>query len=201
MGNLISALDICAAPGSWTQVLSRNLVKNEDSAPSLISLDLQPITPIKDSITIVADITRKDTQDKIISTGFKKTSVIVCDGAPDVTGFHEIDGYIQAQLLVAALSLCLKFSNNDAIFVGKFFKGENVSFLKSQFEFAFKNVDIVKPRSSRPTSAEHFIIGRGFKGFGNIDFLSTFEKYNKDNKENEKVYKYVTCGDLSGFDE
>ena len=31
--------------------------------------------------------------------------LVVCDGAPDVTGMHDIDEYMQAQLLLSALTI------------------------------------------------------------------------------------------------
>ena len=30
-----------------------------------------------------------------------KADLVVCDGAPDVTGLHDLDEYVQAQLLLA----------------------------------------------------------------------------------------------------
>ena len=46
------------------------------------------------------DITTEETVQEILSV-FKgnKADLVVSDGAPDVTGFHEIDQYLQAQLL------------------------------------------------------------------------------------------------------
>ena len=34
-----------------------------------------------------------------------KADLVVCDGAPDVTGLHDMDEYIQAQLLLAVSAL------------------------------------------------------------------------------------------------
>jgi tRNA (cytidine32/guanosine34-2'-O)-methyltransferase len=33
----------------------------------------------------------------------ESADLVVCDGAPDVTGLHDIDEYIQAQLLLAGV--------------------------------------------------------------------------------------------------
>lgn len=33
-----------------------------------------------------------------------KADLVVCDGAPDVTGLHDMDEYVQAQLLLAVSS-------------------------------------------------------------------------------------------------
>ena len=43
----------------------------------------------------MGDITTKKTADEVLAL-FKgeKAELIICDGAPDVTGFHEIDQYL-----------------------------------------------------------------------------------------------------------
>lgn len=68
----------------------------------IISVDLQEMAPIENTVQIQGDITKQSTVDEIL-TRFRgnKTELVVCDGAPDVTGFHDIDQYIQSQLIVA----------------------------------------------------------------------------------------------------
>jgi 23S rRNA U2552 (ribose-2'-O)-methylase RlmE/FtsJ len=34
-----------------------------------------------------------------------KADIVVSDGAPDVTGLHDIDEYVQSQLLLSALNI------------------------------------------------------------------------------------------------
>ena len=88
------AVDLCAAPGSWSQVLARKL--HADKSPDaddvkIVAVDLQPMTPIKGVIQIQGDITTTETANKIIeSFGGEKADLVVCDGAPDVTGLHDI---------------------------------------------------------------------------------------------------------------
>jgi tRNA (cytidine32/guanosine34-2'-O)-methyltransferase len=48
---------------------------------------------------------------------------VICDGAPDITGFHDMDQYIQSQLLVAALNIAIKLLTVGGNFVAKIFKG------------------------------------------------------------------------------
>src|SRR2546421_6062165 len=59
-------VDLCAAPGSWSQVLSRSLVPagtspGESSNVKIVALDLQPMTPLPGVITLQADITHPST--------------------------------------------------------------------------------------------------------------------------------------------
>ena len=45
--------------------------------------------------------------------------LVVCDGAPDVTGLHDIDEFIQAQLLLAALNITTHVLKRGGTFVAK----------------------------------------------------------------------------------
>lgn len=103
------AVDLCAAPGSWSQVLSRKLylgeeidikekvnifgdvtpeepkkeyVKNEQV--KIVAVDLQPMAPLPGIIQIQGDITKYTTAQEIIEHfEGEKADLVVCDGAPD----------------------------------------------------------------------------------------------------------------------
>jgi len=93
---------VCAAPGSWSQYIARRLAEKKldiASETRIVSVDLQKMAPIFGVSLIEGDITKDETVDEILAA-FKgqKAELVVCDGAPDVTGFHDIDQYIQSQL-------------------------------------------------------------------------------------------------------
>ena len=98
---VVRAVDLCSAPGSWSQVLSNKLYASDEERKGaetrVVSVDLQEMAPIDGVAIIQGDITTQQTLEKIMSI-FKgeKADLIVSDGAPDVTGFHEIDQYLQA---------------------------------------------------------------------------------------------------------
>ena len=79
-------MDLCAAPGSWSQVLSKKLYEkssNKDDV-KIIAVDLQPMAPLPGVIQLQGDITKLETAESII--GFfgddKKAQLVICDGAP-----------------------------------------------------------------------------------------------------------------------
>mgnify|MGYP000852486128 CR=1 FL=1 len=80
-----------------------------------------------------------------------------------MTGFHDIDQYIQAELLLAAINISTHLLNQGGIFVAKIFRGKDMSLLKSQLKILFKSVYILKPQSSRLTSIEAFVVGLDFQ--------------------------------------
>lgn len=79
-------VDLCAAPGSWSQVLSKKLYepsKNKEEI-KIIAVDLQPMAPLDGVIQLQGDITKLETAEAIISHfgDGKKAQLVVCDGAP-----------------------------------------------------------------------------------------------------------------------
>lgn len=66
------AVDLCAAPGSWSQVLSRKLYlpaikSGACDPPKLVSVDLQPMAPIEGVTQLQGDITSEVTAKQVSS--------------------------------------------------------------------------------------------------------------------------------------
>ena len=211
-------VDLCAAPGSWSQVLSRILVKGESFGRSawedrqakeriqvlgigsktdtdnveeqkplkpredvrIVSIDLQPMSPLDGVTTLKADITHPstiplllhaldpDTYDPSSTSASRPVDLVLSDGAPDVTGLHDLDIYVQSQLLWAALNLALCVLKPGGKFVAKIFRAKDVDLLYAQLRIMFEKVCVAKPRSSRASSIEAFIVCENFhppKGF------------------------------------
>jgi tRNA (cytidine32/guanosine34-2'-O)-methyltransferase len=159
-------VDLCAAPGSWSQVLSSKLCGNEvskENSARIISVDLQEMAPIPGVVSIIGDITAQATAEQIINH-FQGdlADLVVCDGAPDVTGLHDIDEYMQAQLLLAALNITTNILRKGGDFVAKIFRGRDVSLLYSQLRCFFEEVTVAKPKSSRNSSIESFVVCRRY---------------------------------------
>jgi 23S rRNA methylase len=239
-------VDLCAAPGSWSQVLSRELYGKIDgegsdkddgdsegnsakesspeetsskSSPTIVAVDLQPMTPIPHVTTIQADITHPKTLQKILDIFGGEPADFVCsDGAPDVTGLHDLDEYIQAQLILAALQLTTCILKPGGTFVAKIFRGRDIDLLYSQLSYLFERVICAKPRSSRGTSLEAFIVCLGYRqregwspklelnksteeffdgaGIGKAGNLEELELPD----EERLIAKFVACGDLNEGD-
>ncbi|KII71086.1 putative tRNA (cytidine(32)/guanosine(34)-2'-O)-methyltransferase [Thelohanellus kitauei] len=115
-------VDLCAAPGSWSQSLSRFL-SSKDVKAKIVAVDLQEMAPIEGVHIIKGDITDSATAQEIISQ-FEGdlTDLVVCDGAPDVTGLHDLDEYLQSQLVVSALNITTHVLKVGGTFVAKIFR-------------------------------------------------------------------------------
>ena len=229
--NCSRVVDLCAAPGSWSQVLSRVLIKGEsfgrrawiekqaklfrnlestavdgfdklsvaggaDSGQSheessridsrneadlkprrnvkIVAIDLQPMAPLEGIVTLKADITNPSTVPLLLKaldpeyadgpmTETHRVDLVISDGAPDVTGLHDLDIYVQSQLLHSALTLAMKVLKPGGKFVAKIFRGRNVDLIYAQLKLVFTRVHVAKPRSSRASSIEAFVVCEGFK--------------------------------------
>jgi tRNA (cytidine32/guanosine34-2'-O)-methyltransferase len=155
-------VDLCAAPGSWSQVLSEKLNTANDCV-KIVAVDLQQMAPLPGVIQLQGDITKESTAVEIIShfDGIK-ANLVVCDGAPDVTGLHDLDEFIQSQLLLAALNITTHVLAVGGTFVAKIFRGKDVNLLYHQLSLFFSSVFCAKCRSSRNSSIESFVVCKGY---------------------------------------
>uniref|UniRef100_A0A1B0A632 Putative tRNA (cytidine(32)/guanosine(34)-2'-O)-methyltransferase n=1 Tax=Glossina pallidipes TaxID=7398 RepID=A0A1B0A632_GLOPL len=207
------AVDLCAAPGSWSQVLSKRLYENRSGNEDvkIIAVDLQAMAPLNGVTQIQGDITKLSTAQSIIEHfggEDQKAQLVVCDGAPDVTGLHDIDEYIQSQLLLAALSITTHVLMPGGTFVAKIFRGKDTSLLYSQLRIFFEKVSIAKPPSSRNSSIEAFVVCQNYncpEGYipqminPMVDDVKVIAGAT-DSKINQELIPFVVCGDLNGFD-
>ncbi|ODV63935.1 tRNA methyltransferase TRM7 [Ascoidea rubescens DSM 1968] len=217
-----NVVDLCAAPGSWSQVLSQKLNCIDSSSSSkIVAVDLQPMSPIPGVECIQADITHPKTLERILGIFNGQLADFICsDGAPDVTGLHDIDEYIQAQLILSALQLTTCILKPGGTFVAKIFRGRDIDLLYSQLGNLFEKVICAKPRSSRSTSLESFIVCINYKPQKDwkpkLTLNQSTEEFFKDANlgraklseslennlpfEERVVAPFIACGDLSSYD-
>jgi len=212
------AVDLCAAPGSWSQVLSRRLLANAEAREDvrIVAVDLQEMAPIEGVVQLQGDITDAATVQAVLGE-FRQgdearlADLVVCDGAPDVTGMHDLDEYVQAQLLLAALGITLQLLRPGGTFVAKIFRSLETSLLYAQLKLFFADVYCAKPSSSRHASVEAFVVARGYRlpeGFDAprfsgmaLGFGSGGLGHGTVTEEERRDVPFVACGDLGGYDD
>lgn len=160
-------VDLCAAPGAWTEVCQlRTTVDNaSSSSASIVAVDLQSMNPIDGVQFIKGDITRQSTVTEIIAAMDNQLAdIVLFDGAPDVTGLHSVDESIQHRLLLSAFNIarCLLLHDADSVFIGKVFRGRRCSQIYAYLTTQFHSVTLCKPRCSRNASIEAFVVCRGY---------------------------------------
>lgn len=200
------AVDLCAAPGSWSQVLSKKLRDKPDY--KIVAVDLQAMAPLPGVIQHQGDITKIETAQNIISEfDGSSADLVVCDGAPDVTGLHDIDEYIQSQLLLAALNITTHVLKTGGVFIAKIFRGKDITLLYSQLKIFFKIVCVTKPLSSRNSSIEAFVVCKDYNppkeyvpNMINPLLDHQYCDFNQLVGPNRFIVPFNACGDLSAYD-
>lgn len=151
-------LDLGAAPGGWLQV-AREISKTG----TIVGVDLKPIARLDGVITIVGDITKEETVEKIRRVK-DRFDVVLSDVSPNISGVWDIDHARSVELSRRAFELARIFLKPGGNFLVKVFQGPLVEDLYNEIRKHFRFCKITKPRASRKESAEVYIIGKGFLG-------------------------------------
>ena len=151
--NGMSVVDIGAAPGSWSQYVSK-FIKNG----TLISVDLKKMEDIQNSIQIEGDFTDLNTQYKIKKYIKDEIDVVLSDMAVNTTGIKNVDSIQTGELCEEAMIFAKDLLTKKGVFISKIFMGSSFNEIVALGKKNFKEVKVFKPKSSRKDSKESFII-------------------------------------------
>jgi len=151
-------VDIGAAPGSWSQYVSK-VVKSG----KIISLDLKEMEQIKNTIQIKGDFTDISVQNQIKEYLNKKSDVVMSDMAVNTTGIKNIDSIQTGELCKEAMIFSKEVISEKGFFISKIFMGSTFNEIVALGKKIFKEVRVFKPKSSRKDSKESFIICKNLR--------------------------------------
>jgi len=165
------ALDLGAAPGSWSLYILRKLsggAKNSNG-PSLVSIDLAPLSRIYDQglfdkpdfVFIQGDFTQSEIRETILSHG--PYSLLVSDAAPATSGNRSLDTLRSLELAELALDYAETALAKGGNFVVKVFQGGDTGALLKAIRCLFETAKSFKPSSCRSESFETYYLGLGKK--------------------------------------
>ena len=147
--------DIGAAPGSWSQYVSK-VVKSG----KLISIDLKELDLIEKTTQIKGDFTDIKVQNEIKSHIKSKADAVISDMAVNTTGIKNIDSIQTGELCKDAMFFSKEIITRDGYFISKIFMGGTFNEIVAEAKKIFKEVKVFKPKSSRKDSKESFIVCR-----------------------------------------
>ena len=156
--NGMSVVDIGAAPGSWSQYVSK-VIKNG----TLISIDLKKMEDIQNSIQIEGDFTNLKIQSKIKKYIKDEVNVVLSDMAINTTGIKNLDAIQTGELCEEAMIFAKDLLSKKGMFVSKIFMGSSFNEIVALGKKIFKEVKVFKPKSSRKDSKESFIICKNLR--------------------------------------
>ena len=168
-------IDLCAAPGSWTQVA----YKVSPVGSLIIGIDAQKIKPIKNCFFLRADITSPSiikTVNKLKKFDKRRINIILHDGAPKIGTSWLKDVLVQNELALLALKIGAYTLEKRGTLVSKIFRSEFLHGILYISRCFFEKVLLFKPSASRDSSAEIYLVCKEFKNLKNIDpFFFSFD--------------------------
>ena len=160
-------VDLGAAPGSWSQYVTRAFPKSR-----VFAMDLLEITPIAGVEFYQGDFTTDDALDWLVEklklpvdgAAHGTVDVVLSDMAPNTVGHKKTDHIRQMVLLEYAFDFAVRALKPGGTFVAKSFTGGTTNELLKQIKEKFESVHHINPPASRKDSVEMFIVAMGFRG-------------------------------------
>ena len=156
--NGMSIVDLGAAPGSWSEYLSRKF-KNMN----ILSIDLKQMEPIENTYQIKGDFTDITNKARIFEYFNNKIDLVVSDMAVNTTGNKNLDSIVTGELSMEAMNFSIETLKNKGVFISKIFMGPSFNEIVELAKKNFKEFHVYKPPSSRKESKESFIICKNLR--------------------------------------
>jgi len=165
-------VDLGCAPGGWCQVALERM----KGQGRIVGIDLLEMVGLNGVDFLQGDFTEQTTLNELVEhLHGKKADLVLSDMSPNITGVINSD---QARIYYLA-ELALEFSANwlkpDGIFLVKVFQGAGFEDYMKQMRSVFKSVMVRKPKASRDSSREVYLLGRGLKLDDSIEHEPKFD--------------------------
>jgi 23S rRNA (uridine2552-2'-O)-methyltransferase len=153
-----TVVDLGAAPGGWSQVVSKWV----GDQGRTIALDILPMLDLPGVEAIQGDFTEEDVYHSLLETlGKRQVDVVLSDMAPNMCGVKSVDQDRSFYLAELAADFAKKTLNKRGVFLIKLFQGVGFEQYIKELRVCFEKVSIVKPDASRARSREYYVIAKG----------------------------------------
>jgi len=159
----ITAVDLGAAPGSWSQVLRERL----GPRATIVAIDLLPMPGMPGVVVIQGDIEQDDDLSAIdAALRGKPVDLVISDMSPNLSGIDVVDQARSIRLAEVALDFARTHLQPGGDLVVKVFQGAGLDQFQRDVRPYFNKVYLRKPKASRDRSREHYVVGKGRLGGG-----------------------------------
>ena len=162
LGEGRTVVDLGAAPGGWLQVA----VERVGERGTVVGVDRQRIEDIDDdhgaTIEYVrGDMTDESTVDEVVEL-VGEADTVLSDMAPNMSGDYDLDHARSVHLARQAFEVADEVLGTGGDFAAKVFDGRDLDDLKEDVEEQFEYVREVRPKASRDSSSELYLVGKGY---------------------------------------
>jgi 23S rRNA (uridine2552-2'-O)-methyltransferase len=156
----VALVDLGCAPGGWCQVALERM----KGQGRIVGIDLLDMTGLNGVDFLQGDFTEDSTLTELVARLHTwKADLVLSDMSPNITGIIVSD---QARIYTLA-ELALEFAGQwlqpEGAFLVKVFQGAGFEDYMKQMRAIFKTVVVRKPKASRDSSREVYLLGRGLK--------------------------------------
>ena len=156
----MQVIDLGAAPGSWSQIISEWIGQGTGQ---VIASDILPIDPLPFVEFIQGDFRKQAILDTLLqSLGQQKADVVISDMSPNMSGNDAVDMPRSLYLCELALDMAQQVLKPDGAFLVKLFQGQGSEVYLKAVKAHFKQLKIRKPKASRARSREVYVLAQGF---------------------------------------
>jgi 23S rRNA (uridine2552-2'-O)-methyltransferase len=162
-GKTFRALDLGAAPGSWSLYVMRKIQQSGFlAAADLSALSRQYDKGLFDQenfFFIQGDITGAEVRQEILSRG--PYNLLISDAAPATTGNRSVDTARSLELAEAVIGYAESALKKGGSLVIKVFQGGDTASILKRLKELFANAKSFKPEACRTESFETYYVGLG----------------------------------------
>ena len=149
-------VDLGCAPGSWSAYAKKKCPKAH-----LLGVDLKEVSNYPGAF--VQGSIRDLSTDSLLQKIGGRADLVLSDIAPHTTGNRLADHVRQLELASVALQTACSLLQPSGMFVVKVFDGEDVQEFFKSVQQHFQTVKRLRPKATRNTSVEFFMLGIGFQ--------------------------------------
>lgn len=152
-------VDLGAAPGSWSQYAA----ERTGSSGTVIAVDILPMQPM-DNVTIVhGDFTEQKTLDDCLQVlDGRRADLVISDMAPNISGIRTTDQARSMYLAELTYDFACTVLKQGGGMLVKMFQGQGTETYRQQLVDEFQRVKYRKPRASKDSSREFYILAQGY---------------------------------------
>jgi 23S rRNA (uridine2552-2'-O)-methyltransferase len=157
--NKLNIVDLGSAPGGWSQVCSE-FNKNGKN----LSIDILAMDKIANIFFYKKDFNETDFLD-FVNNFFdqNKVDIVLSDMAVNTTGNKDLDAIKTNSIALDVVNLSRVILKPKSSLLVKIFSGKDENILIKNAKDSFKNIERIKPDSSRKESREMYLLCRDLK--------------------------------------
>ncbi len=158
-----TVLDIGAAPGGWMQVI-KDVVRQGGTAVGVDILDIAPLPgQAHSAVTLKGDVNDARIRQRALAAIRGKFDVVVSDLSVNISGNALSDTSRNLAMVRSILSYLPELLREGGNFLIKLFYSDTLKSIRADAEGTFEKVFTTKPKASRSSSSELYLIGKGFR--------------------------------------